>query len=237
MYMLTRGLFLCLFLSCEASSETNTKIILKWAHQQFVTIVHTLFYFLQDMSPKMTIKQTIFHHRHRPSLGLFTLWWWRHNWMCNAGVDITTDLANRMRTGKAMYNSLYNDYIHSHIDVRSSKKWYISGYPERFKKYGGTPQQSRCIDCALLCFIWVDEYWSILCILLNVASPNVSITTLKNLGPLGTEHVATTKHKDDVKRRNSICSIDQYMARNSNNRMCSGLRPSEVCVNKKASWY
>ena len=33
---------------CEASREMNTKITLEWAQKQFVTRVHTLFYFLHD---------------------------------------------------------------------------------------------------------------------------------------------------------------------------------------------
>ena len=41
-YALTRVLFWCLF-PC-ATREINTKITLEWAHKQFATRVHTLFY-------------------------------------------------------------------------------------------------------------------------------------------------------------------------------------------------
>ena len=34
--------------SCEATKETNTKITLGWAQQQFVTRAQALFYFLHD---------------------------------------------------------------------------------------------------------------------------------------------------------------------------------------------
>ena len=52
----------------------------EWAHKQFVTRVHTLFYFLHDiMNPFMTIKPTIFTHRPCVSLAQFSVCWWRHN--------------------------------------------------------------------------------------------------------------------------------------------------------------
>ena len=44
------GYFGVYFPSCEATRETNTKITLEWAHEQFVTRVHTLFYFLHDIT-------------------------------------------------------------------------------------------------------------------------------------------------------------------------------------------
>ena len=49
-YALTRGLLWCLYPSCVATREINTKITLEWAHKQFVTRVHTLFYFLHDIT-------------------------------------------------------------------------------------------------------------------------------------------------------------------------------------------
>ena len=54
----------------------------------------TIFHFLYDMTnPWKTIKNTIFTPQHRVSLGLFTCWWWRHNWLCNAGDKVTIDFA------------------------------------------------------------------------------------------------------------------------------------------------
>ena len=44
------GYFGVYFPSCEATRETNTKMTLEWAHEQFVTRVHTLFYFLHDIT-------------------------------------------------------------------------------------------------------------------------------------------------------------------------------------------
>ena len=48
-YALTRGLFWCLFPELRTAMEINTKIILDWVHKQFVTRVHTLFYFLHNI--------------------------------------------------------------------------------------------------------------------------------------------------------------------------------------------
>ena len=44
------GYFGVYFPSCVATREINTKITLEWAHKQFVTRVHTLFYFLHDIT-------------------------------------------------------------------------------------------------------------------------------------------------------------------------------------------
>ena len=44
------GYFGVYFPSCEAAREINTKITLKWAQKQFVARVHTLFYFLDDIT-------------------------------------------------------------------------------------------------------------------------------------------------------------------------------------------
>ena len=38
------------FLICEATREMNTKMTLEWAQKQFVTRVHTLSYFLHDIT-------------------------------------------------------------------------------------------------------------------------------------------------------------------------------------------
>ena len=40
------GHFVVYFPSCETAREINTKITLEWAHEQFITRVHTLFLFL-----------------------------------------------------------------------------------------------------------------------------------------------------------------------------------------------
>ena len=89
-YVLTRGLFLVFISPCWAATrEINSKITLKWAHKQFVTRVHTLFYFLHDITnPKMTLKLRISTHHSHVSLARFTLCWWRHNWL---GLSRVTD--------------------------------------------------------------------------------------------------------------------------------------------------
>ena len=74
------GYFGDYFPSCEATRELNTKITLEWAQKQFVTRVHTLFYFSHDIRyPWITIKTTILTHRRHVSLALFSCCWWRHN--------------------------------------------------------------------------------------------------------------------------------------------------------------
>ena len=116
---LTGGLLWCLFPSCEATREMNTKITLEWAQKQFVTRVHTLFYFLHDITKLyMTIKTTIFTY-HRVSLARFSFSWWRDNrllmmsqWPDNCGA-ITWILIS---------NSLDIDFIHGDIHGRSCKE-------------------------------------------------------------------------------------------------------------------
>ena len=76
-YALTRGLFWCFCPSCAA---TRDQITLEWADKQFVTRVHTLFYFSHVITnPYMTIKTTIVTHRLRVSPARFTFCWLRHN--------------------------------------------------------------------------------------------------------------------------------------------------------------
>ena len=79
-YALTRGLFWCLFPEKRSNEGNKHQITLEWAHKQFVTRVHTLFYFLHDITnPKMTLKTRIFTNHPRVLLARFTLCWWRHN--------------------------------------------------------------------------------------------------------------------------------------------------------------
>ena len=74
------GYFGVHFSSCWATREINTKIRLEWAHKQFITSVHALYYFLHDITnPKMTLKVRIFTHHPHVSLARFTFCWWRHN--------------------------------------------------------------------------------------------------------------------------------------------------------------
>ena len=74
------GYFGVYFPSCEAKREINTKITLEWAQKQFVTRVHTLFYFLHDTTnPSVTTKMKIFTHCPCVSLAWFSFCWWHHN--------------------------------------------------------------------------------------------------------------------------------------------------------------
>ena len=113
------GYFGVYFSSCETTREINSKITLEWAQKQFITRVHTLFYFLHDIkNPQMTIKTTIFTHRPRVSLTRFSFCRWRHNrflmtsqWPNNC-VAITWIMIS---------NSLDIDFIHGDINGRSCK--------------------------------------------------------------------------------------------------------------------
>ena len=74
------GYFGVYFPSCEATREINTQITLEWAQKQFVTRVHTLFYFLHDITNTiMTIKTTILTHCPSVSLTRFSFCCWGHN--------------------------------------------------------------------------------------------------------------------------------------------------------------
>ena len=106
--------------SCEAMREINNKIALEWALKQFVTRVHTLFYFLLDITdPKMMMKTTIFTHHPVVSLALLSFCWWRHNrlLMTSQWPDNCDTI-----TWIVISNSLNIDFIHGDIHGRSCKK-------------------------------------------------------------------------------------------------------------------
>ena len=94
--------------------EINTKITFEWAHKQFITKLHTLFYFLHG-------KTMIFTHRPRVSFARLTLCCWRHNrllmtpqWPGNCDAI----------TWIMISNSLNIDFIHGDIHDRSCKELY-----------------------------------------------------------------------------------------------------------------
>ena len=97
----------------------NTKITLEWTHKQFVTRVHTLFYFLHDITnPSMTLNTRIFKHHPRVSLARFPFCWCRHNrllmtsqWPDNCDAITWTVISN----------SLDINFIHGDIHGRSCK--------------------------------------------------------------------------------------------------------------------
>ena len=94
---------------CEA-------ITLEWAQKQFVTRVHTLFYFSH---PYLMTKTTIFTHRPRVSLARSSFCWWRRDrllmtsqWRDNCDAI----------TWIMISNSLDIDFIHGDVYERSRKK-------------------------------------------------------------------------------------------------------------------
>ena len=113
------GYFGVYFPSCFATREINTKITLEWGQKQFVTRVHTLFYFLHDITnPWMTMKSTIFTHRPRVSLARFSFCCWCHNWLL-----MTSQWADSCDaiTWIVISNSLDINFIHDDIHGRSCK--------------------------------------------------------------------------------------------------------------------
>ena len=107
------------FPSCAATREINTKITLEWAYKQFATRVHTLFYFLHDITnPKTTLKTRIFTHHPRVSLARFTFCWWRNN-----RLAMTSQWPDNCdaKTWQVISNSLDIDFIHGDIHGWSCK--------------------------------------------------------------------------------------------------------------------
>ena len=97
--------------------EINTKITLSWALKQFVTRVHTLLYFLHDITnAEITIETTIFTHRSRVSLAQFSFCWWHHNWLLMRSQ--WPDNCDAI-TWIVISNSLDIDFIHGNIHDRS----------------------------------------------------------------------------------------------------------------------
>ena len=132
------GYFGVYFPSCAATREINTKMTLEWAHKQFVTRVHTSFYFSHDIrNTQMTTKTTIFSHQHRVSLVLFTFYWWRHNWLLMTSqwpdnCDLITLLV--------IINSLDTDFILGDIHGRSCEiMWLIHPFLRLLKCQSGFP--------------------------------------------------------------------------------------------------
>ena len=65
--------------ACSFFRFTHTKITLGWAHSHFTTRVHTLFYFLHDITTIDDNKNDDLQTSTRVSLIRLTLCWWRHS--------------------------------------------------------------------------------------------------------------------------------------------------------------
>ena len=123
---LWEGYFGVYFLSWEATRKINTEITLEWAHKLFIMKVHTLFYFLHNItSPYMVIKRGSSHIDPSHSLGLraandatIDCWWCQKCIIWCSRCDVCMQ--------KAISNSLGIDFIQGHIYGRSCKK---SSYP------------------------------------------------------------------------------------------------------------
>ena len=119
------GYFGVYFPSCAATREINTKITLEWVHKQFVTRVHTLFYFLHNMTnPWMTLKRGSSHIIPVMCLTRFTLCWWRHNRLAMTSQWPDNCDAN---TWQVISNELDIDFIHGDIHGRSHKNKLLPG--------------------------------------------------------------------------------------------------------------
>ena len=119
-FALTRGCYRVYFPSCGATREISNKMTLEWAHNQFVTRVHTVFYFLHDITnPSMTMKTTIFTHHSCVSLARFAFCWWRHNRLLMTSQRPDNCDASTL---EVISNSLDIDFIHGDIHGRSCNK-------------------------------------------------------------------------------------------------------------------
>ena len=106
----------------DSSNELfqHSRKALEWAQKQFGTRVHTLFYFLHDVTnPQMTIKITIFSHRPHVSLARFSFCWWHHNRLL-----MTSQWPHNCDTIMwiVISNSLDINFIHGDIHSRLCKK-------------------------------------------------------------------------------------------------------------------
>ena len=107
--------------SCEATLGISTKTTLEWAQKQFVTRVHTLYYFLYDIkNQSMAIKTTIFTHRPRISFARFTFYWWHHN-----RLRMTSQWPDSYdaSTWHMISNSIDLGFIYANIHDQSRKKF------------------------------------------------------------------------------------------------------------------
>ena len=98
-YALTSG-FIFVLVSRVAKHQNGTRVS-TW------TVQHDSIYIIPFLTrhdePKSEVKKTIFTHWHSVALALFTFWWWHHNWLCNAGDDVTVDLATVMPSREKLY--------------------------------------------------------------------------------------------------------------------------------------
>ena len=137
----------------EATREIHTTITFEWVQKQFVTRVHTLFYFLHDITNlQMTIKTMVFTHRPLVSLALFTFFWWRHNrlLMTSQWLDICDAI-----TWILISNSLDIDFIHDDIHGILCKKNARGRSPDCHNHFYTTfkPMRCRCNASWVVCSI------------------------------------------------------------------------------------
>ena len=118
---LTRGIFWCLLPGLR-SNQGNTKITLEWAQKQFLTRLHTIFYFLHMTNPQMTIKRRSLTHRPGVSTAPWSIWWWCHNrLLMTPQWPVNCDAI----TWIVISNSLDIDYIHGRL---CKKAFYVMIY-------------------------------------------------------------------------------------------------------------
>ena len=121
---LKRGLFWCLFPELRSNEgnkhQNNARVSPQTVHQR----VHTLFYFLHDITnAEITIKTTIFTHRPRISLAQFSLLITSQS-IADLMTSQWPDKCDAI-TWIVISNSLDIDFIHGDIHGRSCKKTHI----------------------------------------------------------------------------------------------------------------
>ena len=120
LFLRSRGLFWCLFLELRSNEgnkyQNNTRVGTETVRHESTYIILFLTRHNKSINDDIT---TIFSHRPRVSLALFSFCWWRHNrllmtseWPANCGAI----------TWIVLFNSLDIGFIHGNIHDRSCKK-------------------------------------------------------------------------------------------------------------------
>ena len=124
--------------------KINTKIALKWVHEQFGMTVHALFYFVHNIMDTYIHddKKTIFTRWLHASLALFVLCWWHHNLLLIASQcnHLTLQLWwKHMKSDIVICNSLVIDFINGDIHGQLCKNLgSISQFSHISDSMGGT---------------------------------------------------------------------------------------------------
>ena len=116
LFVRTRGLFWCLFPSCEATREMNIKITFsERIHSSLLQFMHYHISYTCTTwwAYKRRLKSRFSHIDIGPHLVYLRFWWCRHNWLCSSGDDVIIGIFDVCAL------DIY--FIHSDIYGRSCK--------------------------------------------------------------------------------------------------------------------